>query len=164
MSGKAWASELFLLRVAVSSLLLYSSAMHINNPYRFLEDVLGYQILPRMPALLVASFLPFLQANIAIGLLVERFWNSCFLLSAFLMCVFFVAQCSALFRQLEVACGCWGAAPTTVSPLSAGFTLIVGIICFIGFRAPAIRWFEKITGEEKAVVERVGLLFDFVVD
>ena len=93
----------------IAGILLYSSIQHIFAPYAFLNSIINYRILSVDTSAIVAAWLPYYQLVIALALLaypVLRF--SALVLAVPLFAGFLLVQASALYRGLDISCGCYG--------------------------------------------------------
>lgn len=100
---------LLAVRIVIGCLLIWSSASKIQFPYRFLEDVAAYELLESQSTVFVAAGIPFLELTIGLLLIAGVTVSAALLTSALLFIVFFAAQASAIYRGLEISCGCFGA-------------------------------------------------------
>lgn len=89
---------------------LRSSAAHLSNPYYFLSTIYQYELVGPTTGAIVAAVVPSLQLVLAVCLLFRLFMNGAFLLSAVLLCVFAGVQGWAISQELNISCGCFGAA------------------------------------------------------
>ena len=120
----------------VALALLASAIGHINNPYQYLSDIHGYQLLPKTVAIGAAMTLPFLHLTIAICLMLDFQQKPAFAVCGVLFILYGLAQCSALARGLETGCGCFSFGNTTETPIdihSIGLTCLLALICVAGF-------------------------------
>jgi putative oxidoreductase len=130
-----WMSQVYVvtLSVVVSALFLQSGLAHIQNPYAFLATIHSYQLLEARLGEIAATFIPGLQIVAALGLLSRTFVRSSFLLSTLLFSAFTLAQSTALWRELEIDCGCFGpVASVSVSSTSVGFVAALILLCALG--------------------------------
>jgi hypothetical protein len=96
-----------LARIVVATMLGVSAYWKLTRPGAFLEAVVEYQLVPFSLALVVASWLPWLELVVALAL-TTRWYRGAALVAVLLGVVFIVAQSSVLMRGLSVACGCFG--------------------------------------------------------
>lgn len=102
------------LALGVAMLLLRSSFAHLGNPYYFLSSVYSYQIVGIETGRWFAVLFPFVQLTTAI-LLLTRWWAFEGYVAATVMFIGFIAvQLSAMARDLDIACGCFGSSSTKV--------------------------------------------------
>ncbi|MHC4645406.1 MAG: MauE/DoxX family redox-associated membrane protein [Planctomycetota bacterium] len=100
---------LFVVRVALGCLFIYSSLPKIRQPYDFLSNVYEYEIVGPKLGLLVAMMLPWLELLAGICLVGGIFVSGALLVSAGMAAMFTFVIASALYRGLQISCGCFGA-------------------------------------------------------
>ena len=96
-------------RVVISIALLASSYKHLENPFLFVSQIAQYGLVPAYTVVLIAMFLPILQAFLAYGLLIRAHVAVSSLVSAVLFAVFFSAQLTIVLSGNTMSCGCFGA-------------------------------------------------------
>lgn len=112
--------------------LIYSSIGHLENPYAFLASIRAYQILSRELALLAAAVLPHVELSLGIAMLLfPKFNRTVFPICIVLFGCFSTAQILALWRGLDISCGCFKSLPEEpISWVSIGFTSsLFGLAC-----------------------------------
>ncbi len=100
--------------------LILSSVLHLTNPYRFVESVGNYRIVAGTFAVLVGSYLPFIQLVCGISLICGIFTRGANIVAVALAVTFCFAQASVLVRGLDIECGCFGTYSSDV-----GFTSLI---------------------------------------
>lgn len=107
------------LRFALGLVFLYASVGKILDPKSFAESLMAYQIFdsPRLIKY-VAVTLPWVEWFCGIFLVLGVFVRSVAVLTSLLLVTFVLAMVSALFRGLEINCGCFGSPHETLGPLS----------------------------------------------
>lgn len=89
-------------------ILLYSSSIHLANPYAFLSSIYSYDIVSERIGFIAAILLPSLQLTIGIALLFfTGLRKIAFFVAMILMLGFTVLQYQAWLRGLNIACGCF---------------------------------------------------------
>jgi len=107
---------LFIVRLALGCTLVLSGLPKIRQPYDFLSSVYDYELVGPRLGELAAMTLPWFELFLGICLLGELFVAGALLGCALLGLVFTVAQASALYRGLDISCGCFQASgPERVS-------------------------------------------------
>ncbi len=101
--------SLIAIRIVVGCLLIWSSTSKIRFPYRFLEDVAGYELLESRSTVVVAAGIPFLELTVGLLLVAGVAVSAALLTSVLLFTIFFAAQALAIYRGLEISCGCFDA-------------------------------------------------------
>ncbi|MFA7537043.1 MAG: MauE/DoxX family redox-associated membrane protein [Desulfuromonadales bacterium] len=105
-------------RLFLGGLFLYAGILKANDVAAFAGNIAGYRILPYAWNYLLAAILPYVEV-LAGGLLLtnNRVRASAFLLGA-LTLLFMAVLMSAIYRGLEIDCGCFHPADRT-TPLAA---------------------------------------------
>lgn len=98
------------LRVAVSVTFATAGVLKLKDPDATLVAVFQYKLLSWESSSRVATYLPFLEITAAIGLWVPRVRAGACAVSAGLCILFMTALGSAVVRNLDVTCGCFGTA------------------------------------------------------
>ena len=97
----------FILRLVVGGVFVVAGAMKIWNPGGFANDVANYRLLPDALINLVAITLPAVEV-LAGGLLMAGIWKKpSALLITGLMAVFLAGIAQAVYRHLDIRCGCF---------------------------------------------------------
>ncbi len=96
--------------IVVAVIFLQSAAAHLQNPYQFLSSVYQYELVGATSGRYLAMIIPYLQLVLAFCLIGRLFVPGALLASAGLLLMFVVAQSSALWRDLDISCGCFGVA------------------------------------------------------
>jgi hypothetical protein len=135
---------LFVTRLVLGGMLLWSAAAKINRPYDFLGVVFSYQLVGPKLVFIVATFLPWLELVLGITLLAGILPSGSLILAVGLGLVFTYVEASALHRMLPISCGCFsmshGSGTVNYATLSrAVFFLlfaIIGIACNLWRQKP----------------------------
>ena len=116
----------WILRLLLGGLFLYSGALKVWDVAAFAQAVHGYRLLPDAVVPVVAQVLPWLEIWCALAL-----WFTPILRRAswiwinLLLVVFTVAKISALQRGLDISCGCThSATPMTWMSVVENFFLL----------------------------------------
>ncbi len=98
-----------MIRVLVACTLLASWSAHADNPFYFLQAVNQYRLSGFNVSYLVAIFVPALQLLLATLLLFfPKEAKITFAMCVLVFITFAAAQLSALWRGLDISCGCFG--------------------------------------------------------
>lgn len=116
------------LKIVVALVLAYAAAIKIQTPVAFALDVSNYQLLPDALVQTVAYFVPALELVAAVALFRRESEAGAWLLSGGLFLTFAIAVGSAVFRGLDISCGCFGEA-LTVSWYHLVGNLIATALC-----------------------------------
>ncbi len=106
----------FLFRLVLGLLFLFASLDKIAHPSRFVTAVGNYQLLPDVLSYYSALFLPWLELFCGLFLIAGIFVKTSAGLIGLMLLVFLAALLSALFRGLNIDCGCFSGS-TSVSLL-----------------------------------------------
>ncbi len=79
----------------------------IAHPGGFAEAIYNYRMLPYWAINLMAIVMPWLELICGILLIVGVFWRGSALMIGVMLAVFIVALSSALYRGLDISCGCF---------------------------------------------------------
>lgn len=98
-------------RWVLGLVFLVGGGTKVAHPTAFFADLLGYRVaLPEMALRLVALWLPWLEVVAGVGLLLN-FWSETVRPLIALLCLVFVVMLGqAVFRGLDLNCGCFGTA------------------------------------------------------
>lgn len=99
-------------RVFIGMLFIVASADKISSPDPFATSIANYKILPGGMELSVATVLPWVELLSGLGILVGVFFRGSALIASALSAVFLIAVASALFRGLDISCGCFSQDPS----------------------------------------------------
>lgn len=99
-------------RLWLAAILLYAAVPKIQDPAAFAKAIMNYRMVLPIVGMnyvyLMALFLPAMEAVIGV-LLILGFWRrGASLLTAAIMLVFIAALASAIARNLNIDCGCFG--------------------------------------------------------
>lgn len=107
-SQRFWAPIiLFIVRVIIGGLFVWSGISKMQSPFDFLSSVYDYELLSPTGGLLVATILPTMEIVIGILLLAEISLCPAFLISVFLSFIFVLVQISVIQREMDISCGCF---------------------------------------------------------
>ena len=127
------------LAVPVAGLLATSAYQHIDNSFRFLSTIYSCDLVGLNGGLVAAAYLPFLQLMIALVLLFEqKCRRTAFGFSALLFLVYTIVQSSALYRGLNISCGCFGSSDE--NPIGAGSislaagAMVASVVGWVSYR------------------------------
>ncbi|MHC4397324.1 MAG: MauE/DoxX family redox-associated membrane protein [Planctomycetota bacterium] len=122
---------LYVLRVGIGCMFIWSSLPKIRQPYDFLSSVYSYELIGPRLGMFVAMTLPWLEVLVGICLVGGVFISGALLASAGMAAMFTFVLASALYRGLEITCGCFGSSATEIIGVS---TLIraIAILLFSG--------------------------------
>ena len=97
-----------ILRLAVGGAFVIAGVLKMWDPASFAKDVANYRMLPDLFVNMVAITLPWVEA-LAGALLMAGLWKKpSALLIALLMALFLAGIGQAVYRHLDIRCGCFG--------------------------------------------------------
>lgn len=99
---------LALLRVSVSGLFLAAGILKLRDADATLIAVYQYKLLSWQASGVVGTLLPFVEITMALALWIPRVRLGAAVLCVCLNLLFLTALGSALARNLDVSCGCFG--------------------------------------------------------
>jgi hypothetical protein len=121
------------VQLLLGLLYLWSSASKIRQPYDFLGSVYNYELVGPKLGILIAITIPWLELLIGICLIGGIFIGGSLLVSIGLGIMFTVVLSSALYRDLEITCGCFGTTEIIGYPtlIRALMILLVSLLAYI---------------------------------
>lgn len=96
-----------LFRIALGGIFIYASLYKIGSPGAFAHQIYNYKILLPWMINPLAITLPWLQLLCGLALVLNRWTVSANALIVAMLVVFQMALASALYRGLNVSCGCF---------------------------------------------------------
>ena len=105
---------LYVVRIAIGCMFIYSSLPKIRQPYDFLASVYGYELVGPKAGMFVAMTLPFLELIVGVCLIGGIFISGALLASIGMAVMFTYVLGSALYHGVEITCGCFGAGATEI--------------------------------------------------
>ncbi|MGB2870136.1 MAG: MauE/DoxX family redox-associated membrane protein [Bacteroidota bacterium] len=99
------------LRLLLGILLLAASIGKISQPDAFAQSIANYKILPPPFPMAIATTLPWIELFTGIGLISGFYFRGSSALIVLLFALFMGSVLSALFRNLDIACGCFSQDP-----------------------------------------------------
>ena len=95
-------------RFALAALFFYAALPKIADPAAFAKDIANYRLLPESLVNALAVTLPFIELVMAVLLVVGIGSRGAALLCTLLLLVFTGATAAAVYRGLDIECGCFG--------------------------------------------------------
>lgn len=111
-----------IFRLALGIIFIWASIDKILNPAEFAKIVYNYRILPDYAINIFGIMLPWLEFFCGIFLLIGFNTKSSSLILSILLLVFIIAILAAIFRGLDINCGCFDTDPAESSKV--GFFLL----------------------------------------
>lgn len=122
---------LVLLRVALGLVFVVASWSKVFHPAEFAEMVMGYRMTPAELVTLVATFLPWLELLLGLGLIFGLLFRASAAWAGLLSFGFLAAKISVVLRGLDISCGCFslsGGSSITWSDLPANVLLLLAAL------------------------------------
>lgn len=127
---------LWLARIVVGSVLVYSGMVKLARPYEFLNSVFQYRMLGPEATTIVAATLPFLEVAVGAAIVCGVYALGASGLASVLFLAFVVAQTSTLVRGLHADCGCLGFhEPVSPASILRTLGLLVGAVFYFFWTA-----------------------------
>jgi len=102
---------LLCLRVALGLVFILASVDKIQNPDQFATAIANYRLLPYELIHGTAIVLPWIEVVTGSLLLLGIWTRANALLTSFMLLVFILAIAQALWRHLDISCGCFSTDP-----------------------------------------------------
>jgi len=122
--------------LALGCMFIYGGLPKIRQPYDFLASVYSYELVGPKLGILVAMVLPWLELLVGVCLIGGIFISGALLASIGMAAMFTFVLASALYRGLEISCGCFGASNAGMIGYStlirACIMLLLAFAAFIG--------------------------------
>jgi putative oxidoreductase len=103
----------YIFRLALGLVFIWASLAKIGDLAGFAAEMHNYHILPLALENLFAMTLPWVELVAGVALVVNLAPRAATLLLGGLLAVFLLAILSAIARDLDIACGCFGTADAT---------------------------------------------------
>jgi len=98
------------IRLVLTGLFAWAAVVKILDPQAFMDAIQSYHLLPRMPAAIVAVWLPWLEIVLACALWIRSSSRTAAGILACVCAVFLLALAQAWVRGIDITCGCFGSA------------------------------------------------------
>lgn len=104
---RALAAFVLVARLGLGFMFIMSSLPKIRQPYAFLGSVYGYEVVGPKLGVLVAMVLPWVELFAGVCLVGGVFVGGALLASMAMGAMFTFVLASALWRHLDISCGCF---------------------------------------------------------
>jgi uncharacterized membrane protein YphA (DoxX/SURF4 family) len=94
-------------RLIVGFIFVYAGIGKIADPETFAKEIFNYHILPNYSINIIALVLPWLELIVGIFLIAGIRVRASATIASISMLVFIIAVLSAMFRGLDINCGCF---------------------------------------------------------
>ena len=105
---------LIVIRIALAIVFIYAAIPKIIDPTQFAQDIDNYKILPYFAVTILAIILPWLELLVGLFLIVGIWLPAAAFITAALNIVFIIAIASAMYRGLDIDCGCFSTGDSLV--------------------------------------------------
>lgn len=96
------------IRIFIAFIFIFSGAEKIANPSAFSDSITNYKIFPLFSVNFIAIFIPWLELITGVLLLFGIWIKENALIINTLLCIFILLVAIAVFRGLDINCGCFG--------------------------------------------------------
>ena len=97
-----------ILAIAVGLVFLVTGVLKALDPSGFAIDIQNYRLIPWIPGVLLARYLPWLEILSGGALIFRIGYRGALLCAGLMLATFIVAHGSTRPRGLDVSCGCFG--------------------------------------------------------
>jgi len=123
-------------RLLLGGIFAYAAVTKLLDPAALAADIGHYRLVPHPAAVLLASYLPWIELLCAAAVLSRQQERGALTLLLGLCLIFSVALASAWIRGLDITCGCFGHSTTTSVPWALARSSALGLIALILLRYP----------------------------
>ncbi|MCU0643046.1 MAG: DoxX family membrane protein [bacterium] len=137
MKIKTWDNLFLIVRWLIAAIFIFAGITKILNPENFARDIDNYRMLPYLLVTIMAIILPWLEILCGIFLIIGKWEKGAAFMLLILTMMFLIAMSSAIFRGLDITCGCFA---MTAEGTKVGMTRLIqdsilfGIILIINLR------------------------------
>ena len=103
------------LAVLAGAVFVYAGVLKVSDPLEFANDVSNYHLLPWTIGVRLAFYLPWLEILAGVALIFHRLFSGALAITGALMLAFIAATIWAKVQGINVACGCFGAASSSLT-------------------------------------------------
>ncbi|MBN1930799.1 MAG: DoxX family membrane protein [Desulfobacterales bacterium] len=97
-----------LFRWLLGSIFIYAGVFKIADPWSFSDAIYNYRILPDFLIDIFALWIPWLEILSGLALIIGKWIKGGTFILLMLIIVFIIALGAALFRGIDISCGCFG--------------------------------------------------------
>jgi hypothetical protein len=117
------------LRVALAGLYLFAAIPKIIDPWSFARAIHNFRLLPAAAIPALAVWLPVFEAAAAVAVVTGILYRGGLIAISGLSAAFALGILSAIFRGLDIDCGCFGTAAGSRADLSHLALNVVTLAC-----------------------------------
>ena len=97
-----------IFRILLGIVFIYSGSQKIAQPANFAVTIQNYRLLPIELTNMAAIIIPWLEFYCGLFIFIALFRQASAAILSILMIIFSIALISAIFRGLDIYCGCFG--------------------------------------------------------
>ena len=101
---------IWLLRLVIAGVFLFAAIPKLRDPVAFADSIRNYQMVSDSWASMLALFLPMLELIVAVCLIIPFTRRGAAIVSAGMLLMFCFVIGQAMYRGIDIDCGCFGAA------------------------------------------------------
>jgi len=102
---------IFLARIFLGGLFIAAGLDKITDVQAFANSILQYKVVGQLLSMCTATILPSLELLCGLSLIIGFYPRGCELLMTVMLVVFTMLIASALYRGLDISCGCFSQDP-----------------------------------------------------
>jgi uncharacterized membrane protein YphA (DoxX/SURF4 family) len=129
----------FALRLSIGLLLIVAGAFKAHDGIALTgASIAGYRLLPSFAVMPLAIFLPYFEIAVGVYLSIGMFTRAVAFVVAAQIAIFTLAVASVVARHIQISCGCFGSAETTIASWYdvARDAALTGLCALIAWKAP----------------------------
>ena len=131
----------FIIKLLIAGIFLFAGISKLINPLAFVDSIDNYRLLPYLFVTFFAIVLPWVEILGAVFILIGKWNKGAALILVMLSFVFLIAVGSALFRGLDISCGCFIAGENATK---IGITKLIENIFLLGM---TVGYYLKVINE-----------------
>ncbi len=131
-----------LLRIILGVVFILASIGKVADPGSFAASVSAYGIVKGDAALLIGTVLPWVEFFSGLGLLLGLFFRGSALLALLMLILFTIVILSALWRGLDISCGCFSQDPVAerLGWWKLGENVVLIVMSFLVLHRSSLRY------------------------
>jgi uncharacterized membrane protein YphA (DoxX/SURF4 family) len=145
VSAALWSKLETLIAWVVGCYFICAAYYHIENPAKFAESITLYKMVPLWAVNAQAIVMPWFELIAGLALLVRPWRRPGAVIISVLLVVFIVAVSSAVYRGLNIDCGCTKHASKVGLPIIVrNVAMLGGMMAILWYRPRAVRPAEEL--------------------
>ncbi|MEN6624745.1 MAG: MauE/DoxX family redox-associated membrane protein [Candidatus Sumerlaeia bacterium] len=123
-----------LFSIIVGCVFIISSISKIQQPYIFMSDIYGYDLVGPKTGVFLAIIFPWLELLIGICLIGRLIRLGALAISSIILSGFVIIQFYAIHQGLSISCGCFSSSnPGQVSYMTLARSVVLFIMSFLAY-------------------------------